>query len=267
MPAGARVLAALCVWAVAALGQAGEAAPFRVFDGMNFAAKPDLRALGLLPIEIVYEASLFDPKSGPDGEVSPERLRAVGSRTAKSEIPVVLDVERWAGLPDARNRYATLIARVRRLNPERTFGYYAVVPKQDYWRANSTVGGREFEQWKKENDAMQVVADSVDVVYPSLYTFYDDPLAWVHYATANLREARRIARGKPVIAFLWPMYHESNEALRGRYLSREYWRIELDTARRYADGIVIWGGGSTWNGNAPWWQETLLFLKSAQVGR
>lgn len=31
-------------------------------------------------------------------------------------------------------------------------------------------------------------------------------------------------------------------------MSEDYWRLQLETVRQHADGIVIWGG---WNGNGP----------------
>ena len=83
-------------------------------------------------------------------------------------------------------------------------------------------------------------------------------------ALAQLNAAR--AYGKPVYAFLWPRFHDSNRLLGGRYIGDDYWRMELDTARRYADGIVLWGGWdegrpAQWDENAPWWRVTKGFLQ------
>jgi len=53
----------------------------------------------------------------------------------------------------------------------------------------------------------------------------------------------------------------------GQFLPASFWRLQLEIARRYADGVVIWGGYNlqargprTWDANAPWWRETLAFL-------
>ena len=43
--------------------------------------------------------------------------------------------------------------------------------------------------------------------------------------------------------------------------------MELDIARQYADGIVLWGGYDLqndhprdWDETAPWWQVTKMFM-------
>jgi hypothetical protein len=108
----------------------------------------------------------------------------------------------------------------------------------------------------------------VDAIYPSLYTFYPDQDGWLKYALANISEARRY--GKPVYVFLWPQYHESDPAVAWRFIPADYWRLELETAKQYADGIVIWGGWQysgkrlnwllEWDDTAPWWIETQDFM-------
>jgi hypothetical protein len=72
---------------------------------------------------------------------------------------------------------------------------------------------------------------------------------------------------KPVYVFLWPEYHDSNAALRGTQIDAKYWRTQLETARKFADGIVIWGGYDLlknrprkWNEEDAWWKETRNFL-------
>src|SRR5262249_4133499 len=106
--------------------------------------------------------------------------------------------------------------------------------------------------------------------FPSLYTYYPDQAGWVAYAKANLSEARRLAPGKPVYCFLWPQYHDSS-TLAYQFLPVDYWKLQLQTCRQYADGIVILGcvgkdgkmnGWLTWDDNAPWWQATIQFVAS-----
>jgi Hyaluronidase. len=121
-----------------------------------------------------------------------------------------------------------------------------------------------------ENDRIISLAQTVDVFYPSLYTFYTDKAGWVEYATAQISEARRLANGKPVFAFLWPQYHNSNRLLKCQFLPADYWQLQLETVSKLADGVVIWGGWDVcnskgkalqWNDNAKWWQVTKAFIK------
>jgi hypothetical protein len=77
------------------------------------------------------------------------------------------------------------------------------------------------------------------MLFPSVYTFYEDQEGWSKYAVQQIREARRIGGGSPVYIFLWEEYHPSVAKLAGTYLPPDYWRMELELARKYADGVVI----------------------------
>ncbi len=71
-----------------------------------------------------------------------------------------------------------------------------------------------------------------------------------------------MAKNKPVIVFLWPEYHDSNMILKGNYIEKEFWRLQLDTVFKYADGLIIWGGWKQeWDSNAIWWKETIQFIQ------
>ncbi len=234
-------------------------ARFRVFDGTTFKDKPDLSAFGMEPVDIVYEEKLFAEDSLPDAMPTDATVQEVANSAKTAKGIMILDVERWYPLPDAAQRYVGLVQRLKALSPGLKTGYYAVVPERDHWRAFEGPGSVTFRQWQQENDKLQAVADCADYLFPSLYTFYDDQQGWVAFAEANIMEARRLARGKPVYVFLWPTYHDFNAILKGKPIPPDFWRLELETARRLADGVVIWGGAH-WDPQAPWWQETMDFL-------
>ena len=90
--------------------------------------------------------------------------------------------------------------------------------------------------------------------------------ALVQYAESVIQEARKF--GKHFYVFLWPQYYETRIVGGRNYLPADYWALQLDTARRYADGLVIWGGWDQvkrnviiWNENAPWWKVTKNFME------
>jgi len=234
---------------------------FRVFDATNYREKPDLSSYRIEPIILIYESELFAEGSG--GEASPTDLgvRNAAARAAKSGEMLILDVERWQELPDAAKRYLELIRRLRAASDKIIVGYYSVVPKRDYWRSKEGKDTGGYRAWQSENDRLHQIADEVDVLFPSLYTFYDYRPGWVAYAEENIREARRLAKGKPVYVFLWPTYSESNAQLKGQLIAGDFWRLQLETVRRLADGVVIWGGGP-WDPDAEWWRETKRFMAS-----
>lgn len=161
----------------------------------------------------------------------------------------------------------TVLQWFKEAAPGLVVGYYGAPPLRDYWKSLSSPASKEWASFAKENDQMRPLAGSVDILFPSLYTFYTDRGGWVRYAYAQIAEARRYGNGKPVYVFLWPQFHESNPSLKGAYLPVDFWRLQLQMAKQYADGIVIWGGwGSNngpvkWDNNAAWWRVTKEFMK------
>lgn len=250
--------------------------PFMVFDATFYSHKPDLKSYGLRPITLAYAGSF-----GPDWNQSPDRLpdlqavQAVARNAQQDGHPVVLDIEHWplegtsSLVQSSLSKYLQVLIWFRETAPNLPLGYYGAPPIRDYWRSTKDIASAERASWMMANDQTRSLGKAVDALYPSLYTFYPDQVGWKAYAIAQIEEARRLGEGKPIYVFLWPQYHESNSTLGGSYLPADYWRLELETARQYADGIVIWGGlGSdnrpaNWDENAAWWKVTKGFMESA----
>jgi hypothetical protein len=97
------------------------------------------------------------------------------------------------------------------------------LPIADFWRAVSlNPANAQFRSWQADNDRLKSLEADVDVLLPSLYTYYDEPEGWRNYAIAQICEARRISK-RPVIVFLWPEFHESNHRVRDRFLPPDFW--------------------------------------------
>ncbi|MGC3973863.1 MAG: hypothetical protein QM771_05700 [Nitrospira sp.] len=251
---------------------------FQVFDSTLYADKPDLTPYGIKPIAVTY-AGQFGHEWVKDVGQLPDKAsvqRVAREAGAKSSL-VVIDIEHWPmkGKPDqvreSVSKYLTVLQWFKEAVPELSVGYYGAPPLRDYWRAIRPPTSREWQSYADDNDRLKPLAQAVDILFPSLYTFYTDQGAWVRYAYGQIAEARRCANGKPVYVFLWPQYHDSNRELKGHYLPADYWRLELETAKQYADGIIIWGGwGSNnrpakWDENAAWWKVTRDFMQTIQV--
>ena len=187
----------------------------------------------------------------------------------------VIDIEHWAlrgsseVVTDSLQKYLMVLEWFRKSAPDFSVGYYGIPPLRDYWRAIKDHTTQDYISWVNENDAIAPLTTAVDNFYPSLYTFYPDQDGWKRYAMAQIEEARRVGKGKPVYVFLWPQYHDSNRLLGGRYLPEDFWQLELETARQFADGVVIWGGWdlksnrpAKWDDNARWWKVTKDFMKT-----
>jgi len=238
-----------------------------VFDGMLFSQKPDLSAWGIKPIAVIDVEKWSKASAAADGLPTQS---AIGDalRVRKGSIELIaLDLEYlpMSGANDLVNqsveKFSTILSRTKSAAVNSLIGYYGAPPIRDYWRAIKSPNSSEYKAWQSEDDLWRALADRVDVLFPSLYTFYDDRDGWVRFATANLSEARRLAGGKPVYAFIWPQYHESNKDLKSKFIPEDFWRLQLDTVAEYADGVVIWGGFQhRWDAEAPWWRATQDFI-------
>lgn len=251
--------------------------PFRVFDGTMYSHKPDTTQFGIDPIRIIYAQELW-PNKKPDQSLPPQNL----VRTVSGAVDfknnnglIVLDVEQWrletmnfaaVNIP----KYTTLAKWVKEAAPSAMVGYFGMFPLPDYQRASMSRGLAPFISWQVENMRLKVLGEAVDVLFPEAYTPPTlNRTAWVKYTESVIQEARKF--GKTVYVFLWPEYYETG-IIGGRYLPTDYWALQLNTARRYADGLVIWGGWdqarydvANWDDNAPWWKVTKSFLEEVRA--
>ena len=159
--------------------------PFLVFDGTLYSNKPDLSINGIRPITLAYAGDF-----GPDWYKQAVRLpdlqavQAVAREAQQKGHVVVLDIEHWplTGAPDAVRdsvtKYMTVLEWFRAAAPGLSVGYYGAPPLRDYWRAINDISSQERQAWMAENDQLRSFAGAVDVLFPSLYTFYPDQAGW-----------------------------------------------------------------------------------------
>jgi hypothetical protein len=240
------------------------------------------------------------PRGGYDwSQPNETATRQIAREVSSNHQVLVVDIEHFPGdirtasaksVQETIQKLGQLVDWVHAERPDVKVGFYGLLPLRDYWtpvnywmtkaRADADAHdawavqnlpryAEKYRAWQAANDFLKPLADKVDYLFPSLYTFYDDQAGWCLYAKGNLTEAQRY--GKPIVPFLWMEYHDSTPRI-GQYLSGEYWRTELDTVRQYASGVVIWGGvkfspnapayNEPWNETAPWWVATKDFLAS-----
>lgn len=243
----------------------------QLFDGTLYQHKPNLREYGFQHAIVVEPLRWWGPKESKNTMTKERGLESWVLQAIPGDI-LVLDNEVWQTTGDSTTvansvrMFGETVDRIRAAGLSKQIGYYGVPPNRDYWRAIKGPGSKEYAAWQAENDLLSTMVDKVDALFPSLYTFYDDPLRWKAYAIANLKEARRIGKGKPVYAFLWPQYHDSNNQLSGKYIPTEFWAMELDIALNYSDGIVIWGGWrQDWDDHADWWTTAKSMVNKYSV--
>lgn len=257
--------------------QSARGACVQIYDATLYTNKPALEKFGIRPIVVANTLHWWRSGESTDNLPStnaPENWARTFSKgtSAADDTPVVIDLEHWptsgsaADVNRSISRMQELVSRLRASGLRAPLGFYGLLPNRDYWRAIATPDSSRYQSWQQENDMTAQIGNFVNIIFPSLYTFYDDQAHWKVYASANLREARRLAGGKPVYAFLWPQFHDSNKNLKNQFLSPDFWKLELETTAQYADGIIIWGGWNSrpmnWDDNAPWWITTKKFLES-----
>lgn len=254
------------------------ASDFLVFDGTLYRDKPDLSAYGVRPINIIYSGKFWNDKNQMDRAPAAAAIDHVAAAAATRGDVVAIDIEHWPLHRDAEEtrqniqKYMAVLRAFRTRAPGLTVGLFGMLPIPDYDRARGALGPLRYQRWRADNDRLTPLAQAVDVIFPAAYTEHPDPAEWVKYATALIEESRRY--GKPVYVFLWPQYSERNTELGYRPLPVDFWLLQLATARRLADGVVIWGGWdpaqrapASWDDDTPWWRATRQFMQQLERDR
>jgi hypothetical protein len=269
----ATLAAALSLSAIGLLtAMPAQAADFVPRDATRYAENPDLSPYGLKDIIVAYESSLWPSgasRTTPD--LNYIRTSYIPKIKSKNPDVVIIDIETYKFTSTMTatewttniNKLKSVISVFRQEMPTVKLGYYLIMPERN-WLAPcgdpAKVASRT-ASWHQRNLKFQPLADVVDIIVPSLYTFYLDTKSvacWPKYAQANIAEARIF--GKPVWAFLWPKLHTDQT----KWIPQAFWRTQLEHVYAQADGVVIWSRANStdkWSWTAPWWVETADFLR------
>lgn len=230
--------------------------PFPVFDaGQSKAKKLGWSQPAVTKIQLIYADRLWPKKDRPDGPEHPIDAAYV-QKFAKQLNPhelVCIDIEEWkVWTKSGLEKYEHMADLIHQANPHVKLGYYGVLPIRNYPAAlqpNSVA----YKQWVAANKRLVVLAKHVDVIFPSLYTFYNAPKQWQQYAIANIQQAKQY--GKPVYPYIWPLYHLMATRKKSTLIAGDFWRLQLQTCYEHADGLVIWNGGRDKLSNDQGWAK------------
>ena len=259
--------------AIAAVPVSASTSDFHLYDALLYIGKPDLTPLGIQNIYTAYENFFFDswsvdPAIQATAAPSETATRAVARRAiAAGDQTVVIDIECWPvdirtataqQVQQSIQWFTQVIGWLRSEAPSLKIGIYGVLPLRDSLRPDLFTAAQK-QAWSQANAFLAPLAAQVDYVFPSLYTFYQDPAIWQAYAQANIDQAKQY--GKPILPYIWNEYHPGHTTIpAGTPLPADLWRLELDTLRQIANGIVMWGGWKeNWDSTAPWWLQTVGF--------
>jgi hypothetical protein len=233
---------------------AEHARSFTVYDNMFYRGKPNTAAEGLQASNILYENLIWPDKK----ELGILPNRNAFAALVRSHIanpgPLVIDIEQLPlkGSSEAARHnmeiLATLADWAHEAAPGKVIGYY---------------GTNTLTKVPPSNLALaRELARHVDAFFPPMYTFDDDHAKWEQRAQAEAAEARDLDPSKPVYFYLWPQYHDGTPRA-FEFIAGAYWKFQLETSRRYCNGIVLWSPSRyDWDNSTSWWSVTREFLHS-----
>jgi hypothetical protein len=250
------LFALLFATAVVASGSppaAAAAGAFPVYDNMFFIGKPDTTPEGLIPSNIIYDSYIWPQDQNYGVLPSRNTFNAIVAAHSANPGPVVLDIEKLplTGDPATIRQHlhvlSTLADWTHAAASGKIVGYYGYgtltnVPPQNRRYARA-------------------LARHVDAFFPPMYTYDTDRAAWTQRAEAEALEDRSYGKGKPVYFYMWAQYHDGTP-MQFQWIDAGYWRFQLNTAFRNADGIVLWGPSRfDWDVSSGWWAATVAFIR------
>jgi hypothetical protein len=167
--------------------------------------------------------------------------------------PFLLDVEVFDNDEQALVENMRLaLMRWKSAKPTRPIGMYRLLPQRNFWppvtrymyqsgETNAQTwleAERRYDVWKAYNDRVAAeLMPLVDFLCPSVYALDSRYMRyWGAYADANIREAARVADGKPVWPIIQPLYRG------GGQLEAAQWSkmVELMAEHPQSDASMIY---------------------------
>src|SRR5699024_8474359 len=241
---------------------------FKVFDGTSFKALPDkLTEFGLEYFALANSHALWGQSAGQlrGTTVMPDKQRIsdLAYKTALGPNELSLNIQHWsltgsdAEVQEAVDRYVQVVRWFKETEPNLGVGIYRELPIHKVNRSTKPTDSNPYKSWIAMNERLQPLADEVDIFYPTLRTYTDDQDKWARDAKEQIKLARKLNGDNPVYVVLWPKYHSYYDGYEDRLIEPGFWQFQLETARKYADGIVIATPSKMdWDPAYPWWKET-----------
>ena len=148
--------------------------------------------------------------------------------------------------------------------PRQPIGLYGPQPfRRDYWGLSGKSAQQIDGTHRTDAELWQYIDPAVDFYIASVYVFYEEPGS-IYYLAANIEENDERTRGngnKPLYAYEWLRYHDSNKKMGNRELSP--WLVEAMAVLPFfsgARGLVLWGSEPKLKGQ--YYQTLPLFMNS-----
>lgn len=207
--------------------------------------------------EIFVHDIEFDFEEDIDKAWENEAARAASGAETKEEFAEAY-IPEWASWFSLPCRWA------KEDRPGMPVGLYGPQPfRRDYWGVAGKTAQQIDGTHRSDAELWQYIDPHVDFYISSVYVFYDDPGS-IYYIAANVEENYERTRrygNKPVYAYEWLRYHNSNKKLSGQELAP--YLVEAMAVIPYfcgAKGVVVWGWEPGRKGQ--YYQNLPLFAES-----
>lgn len=240
---------------------------FEFYDAIPYQGKPDLSSEGLLPINLIYEASLTKPDPSTKNGIilDYDKINELAEMTAVfPHITVSTDVEHWFGDTSVDEyemlyRFTNLFNRFRNYNPDVFIGNYGVAPSAlcvyRFYDGGVKDEGTLLRDWRKNNQKRFRSLGAVDAAMPSVYIAEPNITSWIKDLQITVEEIRKYTN-KKIIVYIWPQYYDKADSPYFKeFVSPEIWLQMLEAVYQYCDGAIIWSSTKDKDGNSIHWNE------------
>lgn len=241
------------------LGASADSTP-TILDGLIWPGRPRMEAFGMQTVAVTGQ-DMWSNEWHTDVDVPNEQaVRALADNIVAQGITTAIpDIEYWPLdvriYPDGlvqmyMERMIQVADWMHEQQPGLSVGFYSMAPMFEY--ATAAHGSPAARQaWRDANQRLAPLAERVDVIYPSIYVWFESRADWAASALSNLEEARQY--GKPVAPFIWPQHMNTIPEIASEYVPADYWRLVLNTLGSGGNDLVLWGGMGRWDDDNAWW--------------
>lgn len=237
-------------------GPGGETA---VFDHIAISDKPEMSDFGIEPFKLLTGHYFFEKdengayiRDNPSERIIRERVEKLDD-----DLFYAMNLEHWPiemersedEIRDSLDKLKRTADWLHKYNPNLMIGFYRLMPLRELVKAYQGEGTEAHAEWQRRNDVIsEALGNSVDVLFPSVYVVHlgeegtTTEERWADYVGENIREAERIADGKPLLTFSALYYHSNagGNQKGWQWLEPELVLFQLMYLRKHVDGIVLY---------------------------
>lgn len=197
-------------------------------------------------IPIVYASSLWK-KNGDRSEPDIDTVRSYLSETFADAPPEILtlNIEHWPvgenasaeEISSSTSKLIEIIDAAKEVLPEVQIGLYSTFPYGHYWNISRGKDGA-VEKFLAHNEMASEIANHIDIIFPSLYSYYNEFEEWRDYANILIDYSQSF--GKPVIPFINPKFHPYNKELAWKAIPEELFVKQMNFVSTKVEAVQVW---------------------------